>query len=122
MELPSDYNGDNMLIGATNLNRDISGYLDYIGSNAEPSVLAEYKLDIEEYLTDIPPYDFAPRTDGLVKEAVLMDLNNNLQRINELLQVERGGKRRRRRNKSKRKTHSRKTRSKRYRKSLRRRH
>jgi hypothetical protein len=86
MELPPNYNNDNMLIGANNLNNQIKAYLN---RNSIPDDnqynLEEFKLDIEEYLRDIPPYNFRPRTDGLTKEGIIGDLEYNLSRINEEL-------------------------------------
>jgi hypothetical protein len=114
MELPTDYNGDNMLIGANNLNNEIKQYLE---TGRDASVLEDYKLDLEEYLNDIPPYNFSPRSDNLTKEGILTDLNENLRRINQLSLTERGGKRKAKRNK---KTRSKKMRSRRVKKSLRR--
>lgn len=118
MELPTDYNGDNMLIGANNLNNEIKQYLE---TGRDASVLEDYKLDLEEYLNDIPPYNFSPRSDNLTKEGILTDLNENLRRINQLSVTERGGKRKAKRNKKTRskKMRSKKMRSRRVKKSLR---
>jgi hypothetical protein len=131
MELPADYNGENMLIGANNLNNEVKQYLDSVSSGANISedtmnILTEYRMDIEEYIPDITDYEFAPRSDGLTKEGILIDLNENLQQINQTLSnmQQTAGKRRQRKNKRKsRKINSRKSRSRksRSRKSLRRR-
>lgn len=90
-EMPQNYSGENMLIGANNLNRDIKRFIQNnygrYGSPAEDiEVLEDYKLDIEEYLRDIEAYNFAPRTDRLTKEGILIDLRTNLQKINELIE------------------------------------
>lgn len=90
-EMPANYHGENMLIGANNLNRDIKRFIQNnygrYGSPAEDmEVLEDYKLDIEEYLRDIEAYNFAPRTDRLTKEGILIDLRTNLQKINELIE------------------------------------
>jgi hypothetical protein len=132
MELPADYNGENMLIGANNLNNEIRQYLDSISSDANVRedtlhTLEEYILDIDEYITDISAYEFAPRSDDLTKEGILADLNANLQQINQTISnmQQTAGKKRQRKNKRKsRKSHSRKSRSKKLRskKSLKRRH
>ncbi len=126
MELPADYNGENMLIGANNLNNEIKQYIYSVssGDNIREDTLhtlEEYILDIDEYIRDITDYDFAPRSDGLTKEGILIDLNENVQQINQTISnmQQTAGKRRQRKNKRKsKKMNSRKSRS---RKSLKRR-
>lgn len=82
MNVPN-YNGDNMLVGAEILNNQIRKYIK--SRNVDKNVLEEYKLDIEEYLRDIPPFHFAPREDDLTKEQVLIELKVNLYKIDMLL-------------------------------------
>lgn len=79
----SNYNGDNMLVGAERLTREIEKYIK--SKNIDKNVLEEFKLDIEEYLRDIPPFNFAPREDDLTKEQVLIELKVNLYEIEMLL-------------------------------------
>lgn len=83
MNVPN-YNGDNMLVGAERLNREIQNYM--TSKNIDKNVLEEFKLDIEEYLRDIPPFNFAPREDDLTKEQVLIELKVNLYQIEMLLE------------------------------------
>jgi hypothetical protein len=82
----SSYNDENMLIGANKLNNDVKNYFEYLHreglSHDTEDILHDLKLDIEEYLRDIEPYDFAPRNDRLTKEGILVDLHINLDRIN----------------------------------------
>ncbi len=83
MNVPN-YNGDNMLVGAERLNSQIRKYME--SKNIDKNVLEEYKLDIEEYLRDIPPFDFEPREDDLTKDQVLIDLKVNLYQIEMMLE------------------------------------
>lgn len=103
--LPSNYNGENMLVGANNLNNQIKGYLDRLEQehrnidNVVRSNLEEFRLDIEDprdgFLPSIENYAFAtPRSDRLTKEGVLVDLHINLDRINDILSSRSGGKKR----------------------------
>jgi hypothetical protein len=80
--------GDNMLKSADILNTEITRYLlsknrrldeDYI------STLEDYKLDILEYMRDIPPYQFASRSDGLTKDEVIFELKKTLKKIELIL-------------------------------------
>jgi hypothetical protein len=101
MEFPHNYNGDNMLIGANNLNNDIKSYINSV--NATKDDLENYILDIDEYLRDIPPFNFRPRTDGLTKENILINLVETKNQINTRLETMQGG-RRKKRNTQKRQT------------------
>lgn len=96
--LPSNYNDENMLIGANRLNIKIKDYLNYINYellvsqsisnefyNDIQDSLTEYLEEINEYLRDISAYDFAPRNDRLTKEGVLADLYTNLDEIKKML-------------------------------------
>lgn len=111
VQVVSSYNGENMLIGANKLNNDIKKYFDMLHreglSHDTEENLHEFKLDIEDYLRDIEPYDFAPRDDRLTKEGILVDLKMNLDRIDafpsEYINTS-GGKRKSRRRKSTRRT------------------
>jgi hypothetical protein len=105
-----DYRGENMLVGANNLNNFVKHYLD--SRRFDPVALEEYKLDLEEYIRDIKDYNFAPRTDNLTKEGILIDLNENLKRITEYMEETFGGRRKRKTRRLRRKK-NRRTRNKR---------
>lgn len=92
--MPPNYDGDNMLIGANRLNEDIKRYLK--SNNVYKHDLEEFKLDIEEYLRDIPPFEFKEREDDLTKDYVLDELRENLNQIEAKLQTMQGGRRKRR--------------------------
>jgi vacuolar-type H+-ATPase subunit I/STV1 len=87
----TNYNGENMLYGANKLNIDIKNFINFITARREnrhpddKHTLQEYILDIDEYIRDITAYNFAPRTDRLTKEGVLVDLSNTKKNINDLL-------------------------------------
>ena len=83
-----NYDGENMLIGASKLNKDIKDYLNSPRRRSDDGyieTLKEYREDINEYIADIVSYNFAPRVDGLSKEGILIDLETNLRRINKRL-------------------------------------
>ena len=92
MDNPIDY-GDDMLIHANNLCIEIKNFIS-MGQNDsfDDEVLRDYLVIIDEYIRDITSYDFAPRTDRLTKEGILIDLENTKTRINGLLSS--GGRRR----------------------------
>jgi hypothetical protein len=96
MEVPN-YNGENMLVGANLLYIKIKNFInehqgDQSNSGFVRYMLVEYLKDIDEYIRDITAYNFAPRTDRLTKEGILIDLENTKTRINGLLSS--GGRRR----------------------------
>ena len=107
--------GENMLPEANNLCIEIKNFIS-MGHNDsfDNEVLRDYIGIIDEYIIDITAYDFAPRTDRLTKEGILIDLENTKTRINGLLSS--GGRRR----KSRKSRKSRKTRKGRGRKTYRR--
>jgi hypothetical protein len=114
MELPTDYNGENMLIGANKLNNTIKQYLSNIRPNADTieeirDNLLEYRFELEEYILDISDYDFAPRRDNLTKRGILIDLRENVKILNKTLSElsQTGGRRHKGRNKSSRKMRAR---------------
>lgn len=86
--MSANYNGENMLIGASKLNKDVKDYLNSLRRRSDDGyveTLEEYREDINEYIVDITSYDFAPRVDGLSKEGILKDLETNVTRINKRL-------------------------------------
>jgi hypothetical protein len=87
---PPNYHGENMLIGANRLNKDIKRFIEntygtYDMYEDDLDVLQEFDNDIDKYLHDISPYNFAPRTDRLTKEGILVDLRENSQLIAQLI-------------------------------------
>ena len=87
--LPPNYEGENMLIGANDLNNRIKSYMDMLDEEGSfpdsKGILDEYILDIEDYIPDIERYNFAPRDDRLTKEGILVDLGINLERVKDFL-------------------------------------
>ena len=113
MEVPN-YNGENMLVGANLLYIKIKNFINEHEGNQSDSgfvryMLVEYLKDIDEYITDISAYEFAPRSDNLTKEGILIDLENTKVRINGLLATIGGRRRKSIRRKTSRKGRSRKT-------------
>jgi len=92
------YNDEQMLVGANKLNNKVKSYLSASGEYSLEDVradLGEFKLDLEEYIADITPYNFImPRSDGLTREGVLNDLRINLNEVNNKLANRRGGRKR----------------------------
>jgi hypothetical protein len=108
MDVPN-YNGENMLVGANLLYIKIKNFINEHEGNQSDSgfvryMLVEYLKDIDEYITDITAYDFAPRTDNLTKEGILIDLENMKVRINNLLPTIGGRRRKSRKSRKSRKT------------------
>lgn len=93
MANPNSYQGEGMLVGANELCIEIK---EFIEGNQHNSLyrgfLQDYLVEVEDYIRDIKAYDFAPRTDRLTKEGILIDLENTKTRINALLSN--GGRRR----------------------------
>jgi uncharacterized protein YlaN (UPF0358 family) len=76
-------------------------------------ILENIKTYIMGYQVNIGvSQDFVPRSDGLTKEIIEKDLNNNIERINKLLQ-RKGGKSKKMRKYSKKRKSRRKTRRRR---------
>jgi hypothetical protein len=102
------YNGERMLIGANKLNNKVKRYLEASSEYSLEDVradLGEFKLDLEEYIADITPYNFTmPRSDNLTKEGILVDLQLNLNEVNnKLANRQQGGRRKHKSIKNKRK-------------------
>ena len=122
MEIPN-YSGENMLVGANSLYIRAKNFVELYERNPSipPDVLftlREYLNDINRYIRDISAYNFAPRSDNLTKEGILIDLENMKVRIYGLSppnnNISTGGRRRKSR-KSRRSRRSRKHRSRRHR-------
>lgn len=106
MANPNSYQGEGMLVGANELCIEIKEFIESDQHNSlYRGFLQDYLVEVEDYIRDIEAYDFAPRTDRLTKEGILIDLENTKTRINGLLSN--GGRRR----KSSRRKTSRKGRS-----------
>jgi hypothetical protein len=109
MANPNSYQGEGMLVGANELCIEIKEFIEIdLNNSLYRETLQEYLEMVEDYIRDIEDYDFAPRTDRLTKEGILIDLENTKVRINGLLSN--GGRRRKSRKfRKSRKGRSRKT-------------
>jgi len=93
MANPNSYQSEGMLVGANELCIEIKEFIENDPHNTlYRETLQEYLEMVEDYIRDIEDYDFAPRTDRLTKEGILIDLENTKVRINGLLSN--GGRRR----------------------------
>ncbi len=114
MENPIDY-GEDMLIRANHLYIRIKTFIyeRQVNQSNSNDPFVRYNLEqslknIDEYIRDISAYDFAPRSDNLTKEGILIDLENMKARINGLLAPSGGRRRKSSRRKTSRKGRSRK--------------
>jgi hypothetical protein len=111
-----DWEQDDLLAGANELNIKIKEYIDSHRNNQTTPArerLEEYKTNIMGYLVDIGSQEFSPRPDRLTKAGIEEDLRNNLRMINSALSRGTGNKRKRKHHSKKKKDKSRSKRSRR---------